>query len=335
MILRLILSLLALGLADNAAWSQNRSFGTAVDPYIVSEHTDATVLPGYRNIDGRTLANPQNIGGSKKCVIAFFGQSNSAANYGQGTYTILNPSQIWNLNLYNGGLYLGAAPILGAGGTGETWAYRYADKLIAGSTCDRVVIASAALSSTLVANWAVGGFANSRISALAKRIAATGLQASGVIFQQGESDQVAGTSQGAYATSLSSVISTIQAQAAFSGVPIFIPQTSYYLGSTSIAVRAAQSAATNGTTIFNLGDSDAIGSGSRHDNIHFNATGADSWATTVNSNSASHLIVHLRRKPGRRPARLARGEGRVRHRRAFVKAPSGLAAYTSRLYSLQ
>lgn len=270
--------------------------GSAPDPFFMQEPNDPTIKVGWRSYDGRTQVNPlTGIGGTKRANIVAFGQSNGGGNYGivSPGYALLNPSAVFNLNPYNGAIYAGAtAPTLGAGGDGEGWLNRYADKLIATGLFDRVVLCGASISSTFVADWATGGYMNGRIRSVANRLTALGMSASGVIFMHGESDNVGGTSQAAYAASLATVISTIQAQAAFSGVPIFISQTSYYTGTTSAAVRAAQIAATNGATIFNLGDSDTIGAGGRTlDNIHLDASGQNSWATIATTNSSTHLTV--------------------------------------------
>jgi Carbohydrate esterase, sialic acid-specific acetylesterase len=269
--------------------------GSKPDPYVLSEmENDNTIVPGYRDVAAYTLKNPQTIGGSKRCLLVFFGQSNSVANYHQDTYTLANPSQEFVFNVYNGGLYALQWPILGAGGPPaagtSSWALRLADNLIAGATCDRVIIASAAISSSFAADWMTGGQINNRIQAMANRITANfSFAASGVVFMQGESDCNAGTVQATYNTNLTSVINSIKS--AFPNIPIFIPTTSYYLGTTCTAVTTPQTNAVDNSIVFSLGNSDAIGAGSRYDNIHFNSAGCSSWAGTANTNLAAHILV--------------------------------------------
>lgn len=292
--LSLGLALLAV-LHISPAWSaerinsMNRSSGAALDPYILPEPDRSIAIPGYQNIDGRTPSSSYLDGTKKNCIIVAFGQSNAMSNYDIGAYTILNPTKIDNLNIYDGAVYRSAAPMLGTGGTLENWGNRTADNLIADGTCDRVILVSASISNTLASDWASGGAMSPRIAATAKRIAALGWQASVVIWQQGESDTAAGTSQPAYAASLASVISIIQAN--FPGVPLFISQTSWYLGTTSANITNPQVAAINGTTIFSLGNSDLIGVADRDGGNHFSATGAASWGSTTATNLAAHLVV--------------------------------------------
>lgn len=288
-------TLLAIFLALFASPAFAQVAGSAADPYVMNEMAnDSTIVPSYSDVAAYTQKNPQTIGGVKRCLVVFFGQSNSAANYQQDAYALVNPTQEFVFNAKNGGLYSLQWPILGAGGPGtsatSSWVLRLADNLIAGATCDRVIVASAAISSTFAADWMVGGQINNRIQAMAKRIAANfPYAASAVVFQQGESDCNAGTVQGTYTTNLTSVINSIKA--AFPAIPIFIPTTSYYLGTTCAAQTTPQAAAVDGITIFSLGNSDAIGAGSRWDNIHFNAAGCTSWAGTVNTNLAAHMLV--------------------------------------------
>jgi len=295
---KLLLSLLLL---TSPVYAQLASVGSAIDPFIIIEPADPTIAPGFKNPAGRTLANYATIGGSKRCNIVWFGQSNSGANYASPGYVISNPTTIYNFNIYSGGLYLTSAPLLGGGGPpnlvtggsalgGGNSLNAIADSLIASGTCDRVVLIPASISSTTAADWATGS-QTQRIIVTARRLAANGIPVSAVCWTQGESDTAAGTSQASYTASLTAIISTIQAQAAFSGVPIFISKTSYYLGTTATNVTNPQVAAVNGTTVFSLGDSDTIGAGGRRDDIHFNAGGITSWAAIAAPALAANLIV--------------------------------------------
>lgn len=268
---------------------------SAPDPYVLGEmQNDNTIVPGFRDASAYTEITIATLGGAKRCLLVFFGQSNSVANYQQDTYSLTNPTQEFVFNVYNGGLYKLQWPILGAGGpetsSTSSWVLRLADNLINAGTCDRVIIASDAISSSFAADWQVGGQINSRIKAMANRIAANfPYAASMVAFEQGESDCNAGTVQATYTTELSSVDGSIAA--AFPGIPRYYSQSSYYQGTTCTAQTIPQAALVNGTTIFSMGNSDLLGSGDRWDNIHFNSAGCTAWATTVAANLAAHMIV--------------------------------------------
>ncbi len=291
----------ALALLATPAYAQLGPIGSSVDPYIIVEPNDPTIAPGFQNTAGRTLSNYATIGGTKRCNIVWFGQSNSGANYASPGYSISNPTAIFNFDIYNGGLYATTAPLLGGGGPpnlvtggsasgGGNSLNAIADNLIAGGTCDRVVLIPASISSTTAADWATGS-QRQRIIVTSNRLVAAGIPISAVCWTQGESDTAAGTSQASYTASLTAIISTIQAQSAFSGVPIFISKTSYYLGTTATNVTNPQVAAVNGTTVFSLGNSDSLGAGDRRDNIHFNTIGVTDWAAIAGPALAAHLTV--------------------------------------------
>jgi len=98
-----------------------------------------------------------------------------------------------------------------------------------------------------------------------------------LIWGQGESDALGGTSQAAYTTSLNQVIAN--AQACGMNGRIFITLESWNAGSTSANVRAAQAAVVTGA-VFQGGDMDTLNATNRQvDNTHLNDAGAPSMAT--------------------------------------------------------
>jgi hypothetical protein len=99
---------------------------------------------------------------------------------------------------------------------------------------------------------------------------------------QGETDTTLATSQSAYQTALSTVISNVRNCSInpFTG-RFFVATETYVTGSTSSAVQAAQAAVIDNSTVFASGNLDTIGSGSRFDNLHFNDAGAASAATLI------------------------------------------------------
>lgn len=253
---------------------------------------DRGIGPGYNVTEGRTAVDPGSIPNEKRCVIAAFGQSNGMANFNNylSRYTVLNSSVIYNLNIYDGKIYRAESPLLGAGGLLDNWGNEFADKLVAGGYCNSVILVPCSIGLTSVAEWAAGGDMNPRIAIAAQWLKIDGLVASAVLFQQGETDNIRGVSGSAYATSLASVIASIQSS--FPGVPVFISQTTYFNGTISTAISDAQLAATDGKTIFAAGNSDTIGNEGRHDNIHFNLFGSGLWTSILVGNIGPNLIVH-------------------------------------------
>ncbi|WP_172373809.1 sialate O-acetylesterase [Mesorhizobium sp. NZP2234] len=212
------------------------------------------------------------------------GQSNGAgANHVTAAYTPTNGAKNQTLYLFNGGIYRTADPLLG-GGTGSlgSWGGRLADKLIDAGVFARVVILPTDVGSTAVADWQPGASFFDRLIVATKRALSLGLPVTGYLWHQGETDQAAGTSQVAYASALSSIITGVRAYGSGFQAPWFIGKCSYNGGNTSAAVRAAQAAIIDGATIFAGGDTDSLtGAGTNREagNLHFNATGADAAAS--------------------------------------------------------
>ena len=247
-------------------------FGASTpDPYIFAE------LPGYnpgnRNLTGKAQRSPrpETVG-----VLICAGQSN-ICNTIDTAYFPINAAKIDNLNVYSGGLYAGADPLLGCSNmssrVGNTMT-RLADKLITAGKYGRVILVTVGMGSTTVGMWASSLYP--RIVVAHRRCLAVGLTPSAVLWHQGENDTTAGTSEASYQASLSSIISTVRA----AGVSAkwVVAQASYIGGVTSSAVLAAQAAVVDGSTIFAGPNTDVVGSAGRVDNTHFNSSGADTVA---------------------------------------------------------
>lgn len=265
---------------------------SAPDPYVINElGTDPTILPGWRGIDGLTQVDPRLVAGEKTGVILCGGQS-LMGNYTQTPFTPVN-AKVQVLNPYNGGIYqVGSTSLPGAGGVLDHIGKRIADKLITDGEYARVILVPIAISSTTFADWAVGGAVNHRIGVASRRLASLGLAANFVLWGQGESDNVFATSQASCSASLASIFATIRGQAALAAAPIVLSFESYYLGTTSSIVRAAQAAAVDGTSVIAGPDLDTLNATNRYDNIHWNATGAAAaavlWAAPIENWLATH-----------------------------------------------
>ncbi|MGO7541864.1 sialate O-acetylesterase [Rhizobium ruizarguesonis] len=223
--------------------------------------------------------------GPRTAVIVVIGQSLSV-NEVPTPYVPVN-TNIDQLNLYDGKLYRAKDPLLGINVSGGlvtdlrgTWMLRMADKLITAGYFDRVILVPMAVGNTRADQWAseaTAPFLFNKINVVALRLRDAGLPCTAIMWGQGESDTSAGTSQASYTASMQKVIAEFNH--AIPGCPILVAIESYYYGSTSAAVVAAQAAVVNGTTVFAGENVDSIGSGGRYDNTHLNETGADQRAT--------------------------------------------------------
>jgi hypothetical protein len=243
--------------------------GSAVDPYILKG------VPGVvvnRRVAGKTMVHPAPVAGETTGVFLSAGQS-LLANSCETTYTV-TATKVQNMSIFNGAVYTAADPLIGCTNEVGNVLCRLGDKLRA-SLFDRVIFIPMSVGSTTVADWAganlVGHFGVAK-----RRCDAVGLTISGVLWDIGIQDASDGTSQASYAASQSAVFAAIRA--AGITAPIFVALEAYPY--TNAGVRAAQAAAVDaGAGIYAGPDEDLIAAGSRYDGAHFNATGADEYAT--------------------------------------------------------
>ncbi|WP_028744210.1 sialate O-acetylesterase [Rhizobium leguminosarum] len=224
--------------------------------------------------------------GPRTAVLVFVGQSLSV-NQTPTPYVPVHGSSIDQLNIYDGKLYRAKDPVLGVNVSGGavtdlrgTWMLPMADKLIGDGHFDRVIIVPMAVGNTRVGQWAseaTAPFLFNKINVVALRLRDAGLPCTAIMWGQGESDTIAGTSQASYAASLQKVIAEFNH--AIPNCPILVALESQIYGATSAAVLAAQASVVNGTSVFAGENVESIGPSGRYDGTHLNETGADQRAT--------------------------------------------------------
>lgn len=261
-------------------------YGSKPDPFTVTEWPEGNPIGKGKLTQGRPIRDPRINPGERTGIFICAGQSNSAS-YVNVPYSPTNPAKIDNLNIYDGGTYAAIDPLLGceaysAFAIPGNMFLRVADKMISTGVFDRVILIPIGIGGSSVNLWNSRPFGDRLIVAF-ERARAVGLEVTAVLWQQGEADQAGGTTQAAYSASLSGVISRPRGMGF--NAPWFIAKCSYFLGATSAAVIAAQTAIVNNTDIFAGANTDTITSGGRYDNGHFNATGAntaaDLWVTAL------------------------------------------------------
>lgn len=254
---------------------------SAVDPFEIGRtETLNAVVSFYNAYVNRTQVSPVQIAETIKGAL-FIGDS-VIANSCPTAYTVTQAKN-HNLNVLNGGLYVSADPLLGAGnGTAAPFiaspATRLGDLLITGAYCARAIIANNGAGGAMVQDWAVGGALNKNIGAAIKRFSAVGLPLNAVIWHAGPNDNSQGTSQASYTASLASVISTIQS---FTAATILIGVCSKASGVANAGIVAAQTAAVNHASGVWAGvNSDAYVAGNfQADGSHLSDTGSAALAT--------------------------------------------------------
>lgn len=214
------------------------------------------------------------------------GQSLAAAT-SQGFYTPTNSSKVDQINPMNGEMLVGVDPLVGpavadASSNRATSFLRMADQLVSAGKYQRVILIPAAVGGTTVAMWA--DTLHQFITDAYRRAAALGIPITGILWQLGETDNVAGTSQASYQASFN----TLRAKIVAAGctAPWVLAKSTYVPGgATSAAVRAAITALVDGVNTLAGPDFDTLGSSNRYDDQHWNSTGnaaaAALWTSAV------------------------------------------------------
>jgi hypothetical protein len=260
--------------------------GSTIDPYILNDNT-ATILasPIYKNFLGKTQVQPPGpVGGQSTAVILALGQSN-ITNWHNAIYTPTN-ALVHQIYIYNGGVYSLADPVVGIDGppTQGTLLGRLGDKLINASKYARVVFVPIGVGGSSVTDWAVGGGLNHRIGVGVARAKSLGFTFTHIMWMQGEVDSVNAMPQATYTTNLNSVISTVTGLGVTATFWIALETwENGGLPAGSAAIRAAQAAPVNGTTVKQGPDLDTLDGTNRWDLAHFNATGSDAAAGLWNA----------------------------------------------------
>lgn len=225
----------------------------------------------------------------RNLVLIVAGQSNRTS-VNPTLYTPTNNSAIDVLNIYDGAFYAisGALPgtsfpgsPLGPGNIGA----READLVITNNKFDHVYLVPIAVDGTSISDWT--GRLSNRWTVAMSRLAARGIVPGltnvtfAIEWSQGPTDTNLGTSQGTYAAALATVISNAFASG-FNGRFFLSPET-YFSGTTSSGIAAAQAAAVNNITVYaGYTGQDAIGAGGRADTPgHFNDASAATVATGI------------------------------------------------------
>jgi len=262
---------------------------TPVDPLVL---TSSLIIAGQAPYRGTGTPSFLTINSSQKTLALLVAGQSNWTNVTPTLYTPTNSSVIRQLNIYDGATYTISSNVLGCSyyqgtfGPGNP-SVRVADLLVTNGSFSNVIICNYAVGSTKISQWDVSGPLYDYGHVAMQRFANLGLTPStpgvtfGFLWGQGESDNIpGGTSQSAYATSLSNVITKMN-NSGFVG-RFFICEETWISSTVSSAVEAAQIAAVDNVTVFSGGNLDSLTSSNRQaDSTHFNDAGAAAAATLV------------------------------------------------------
>ena len=229
--------------------------------------TDLAEVPPAARIERSCMPVPE-----KTAIIVVHGQSN-AANWGSTRYT--SREAVDNFDPGTGKCFAAADPLLGADGTGGSFATHLGDMLIRSGRYDRVILMPIARGGASLSFLNNEG-AELTTNGIAK-LKAAGLTPTHILFQQGERDALMTTTAEQYAALLHQLVKRFRA-AGFDA-PFYVSRSAKcdFAGPTNVAaVRAGQLSAVDMALNIRQGpDTDTIGNEGRSaDGCHMNEIGA-------------------------------------------------------------
>lgn len=290
-------------LADGADGADAQRYPTSTpDPFLLNYTTAGGVNFGTTNTSLTTQSvNPA----IQNCILIGTGQSNSpGASVTPDGYLPVNASSLDYMNINDGGIYRAVDPMAGSAfvnnfpPAGGAPILRLADALVTAAKCARVIMMPIAIDATSIADWATGIYAN-RTNVAIRRLAVKGIVPGPnvtfvILWGQGESDTLAGTSSPSYQASFA----IMKANAGCPGCRWLVATQSYVAGiGVSAAVQNGQAAVRNGGDTFAGANADALlgnvcvgGAACRQvDGTHWADAGGQSYATDATNGWQSAL----------------------------------------------
>lgn len=224
---------------------------------------------------------------SRTVVLMLIGQSN-AGNHQE--HMIKSDYGDKLVNYANGKCYVAASPLIGATGRkGESWTL-LGQKLISSGFADRVILMPAAVGGSTVGRWAAGGDLNS----ILHDVIDGRYKITYILWHQGESDLIEGTSEQDYRESFLSLVYSIRG--AGSNAPIFISIASFcghHVKNNPIAMVQASIPDVKNKIYAGVNTDKLMLPEDRFDGCHFGYSGQEKFASSwVEILKNSHTVQH-------------------------------------------
>jgi hypothetical protein len=281
-----------------AGWSTYLGTGQSPlqDPFYISP-----VLPAPYGPAGYVQVSCTPSAGAK--VVVVMGQS-LAENTANDNYAVVNPTKNITFNSFDGNCYQSKYTLVATQSNIPfndccgSYLARMADNLISIDGVSQVILIppiNQQLDGSLIANWSSSvtpPYLINNIAVIARRLAATGLTPTEIVWELGSSDAEIPTSQAAYTAGLAKIIAAIRS--VWPTTPILI-NTESFNGTTTVAgIQAAQASFIDNVTIFPGANTDTITASGRYiaqpgqTPLHFNATGAATAASLLEAAVLAH-----------------------------------------------
>lgn len=261
------------------------------DPFWLPDEVSPKI--SFKDARGRTVSTPLITAGENTGVFLVMGQSlaDSSVN---AQFSPVNAAKIDQINLWDGGTYRAADPMVGPTRAGAAFGcqfLRVADSMITNGKFARIILVPCAVGGTSITNWAPGGDCSLRAGVAMKRILAAGTPAasvSAVLWQHGETDSANSMAQATYQSNFAAMLAAFRAS--YPNIPWFLAKSTWQGGGQNTAIRAAVDAIVAGGPLIYAGaDTDTVNNGAtdRYDGTHPTATGsglmAALWVTALSA----------------------------------------------------
>jgi len=174
-------------------------------------------LGGYSNLQNKVeVSCPKQ--DSSTIVILAIGQSNSA-NHAEKKFSTQFPKRV--VNYYLGKCFTAESPLLGASGDEGEYLTPMADLLIANRSASQVVILSKSIGQSTISDWIKGGKLMSELVSTLHSFS-TKYEVTHVVWHQGESDFMKGTTSREYYDSFITLHNLLVAEKVHAPVYSFI-----------------------------------------------------------------------------------------------------------------
>jgi hypothetical protein len=246
-----------------------------------------TPMARFASVLPTRVERPCNPVGDSVAFIVVLGQSN-AANYGMGRYAATEA--VDNFDPESGKCFSAIDPLLGADGSGSSFATRLGDILVQSGRFKRAIIVSIAVGGASVSE--LTSIYLNRIENLIKKLHRENLTPTHFLFEQGETDASQETTDSQYLASLTTLVKKFRS--AGYQAPFYIAlatKCDEVHPENRRAIRSAQTAAVDSDLNIRRGpDIDMIGNAGRaHGNCHMNEMGtlaqAALWAAFIRRNA--------------------------------------------------
>lgn len=187
------------------------------DPFRFNEFIaiPAPIGAGYNTTTGKTLQSSTSFTpASTKCIITG-GQSNMTTSCGTVIYTTVS-ANAHQLNIYDGGIYLGSDPVLGCNfntAAPSSINMRLADSVISRGKATSCVVIPVGIGGTKYGEWTptASNTLYTRITTAILRARARGMEPDAIFWGEGETDATEGTSAASITASITAIVTALRA----------------------------------------------------------------------------------------------------------------------------